>query len=404
LAGNTEQSETIIVDSRVYLLYSQIPYFPYNISKQTGICDEARGSCTIKTAFDIGAIDYGTAEAILVTDRNDEDIPYSGIDLDALFVRSCPTEEGREHCELAADGQCVDDVCICEGGIPCSCPCEGGGLVSEVNTGLLVGIVVPLVLIFAGVLFWYRRRKIQRSRAQKVIIAEKEEELEAFRNSIVGMRTASTHYMPQSSSAQESAITNDDKEQSVHPLKPPPPKIQWCWKETSHMIHNHPADMIVGNPADCWVKYDAHQNMTLEDAFQLYTKSRNSPKLGHAYPMVGYKVDFQDMIQTKQQTGFPREVQRLVEIAQPVQQAKSEREVIDYGEVEIGDWLPDDISAEPQMVLVKGDVVQISSQRQDGWAFGTKVRPQSGVVLTNPMKWRLTLNMFDYGKPAPPSR
>jgi hypothetical protein len=170
------------------------------------------------------------------------------------------------------------------------------------------------------------------------------------------------------------------------------------------MIHNHSADMIVGNPADCWVKYDAHQNMTLEDAFQLYSNSMNSPKLGHAYPMVGYKVDFQDMIQTKQQTGFQREVQRLVEIAQPVQQAKSERKEIDYGEVEIGNSLPDDISAEPQMVLVKGDVVQISSQRQDGWAFGTKVRPQSCMMLTNPMKWRLTLHMFHYGQSAPPSR
>ena len=28
---------------------------------------------------------------------------------------------------------------------------------------------------------------------------------------------------------------------------------------------------------------------------------------------------------------------------------------------------------EPQVVLVTGDVIQISTQREDGWAFGSKV-------------------------------
>jgi hypothetical protein len=36
--------------------------------------------------------------------------------------------------------------------------------------------------------------------------------------------------------------------------------------------------------------------------------------------------------------------------------------------------LPLVLRSEPQMVLVEGDIIQISKQRDDGWAFGTKVK------------------------------
>lgn len=361
------------LDSHHWLFTHTMQSYPGNLSLQTGICDQDSGACILKSAFNISGIDYATAKAVLVTDRNDEDQNFGGVDFDALFVKSCPTEEGRQHCEMEDDGQCVDGVCICEGGIPCSCPCDGGGLVSELDGGLIAGIAIGLLLLFAGIFFWYRRRKIRHSRAQKAIIAEKDEELEAFRNSVVGMRTASTHYMPKPASARESAIVKDDSVQVIAPSMPLVPKVQWCWRETSHMMTNHAADMIVGNPSDCWVKYDAYQNKELEAAFQIYSKSGNSSKLRHCYPMPGYQLDFRDMIQTKQQTGFQREVQRLVEVSQPA--PHREKKEIDFGEVDVGDALPEDISSEPQMVLVKGDVIQISSQRQDGWAFGTKVSP-----------------------------
>ena len=38
----------------------------------------------------------------------------------------------------------------------------------------------------------------------------------------------------------------------------------------------------------------------------------------------------------------------------------------------MGDKLPNELADEPVMVLVEGDVVQVS-KRQDGWAFGTKL-------------------------------
>ena len=50
------------------------------------------------------------------------------------------------------------------------------------------------------------------------------------------------------------------------------------------------------------------------------------------------------------------------------------RKEVDLNEVNMVSAIPEEVASEPQMVLVKGDVIQISSQRQDGWAFGTKVR------------------------------
>ena len=35
--------------------------------------------------------------------------------------------------------------------------------------------------------------------------------------------------------------------------------------------------------------------------------------------------------------------------------------------------LPKDLAGEPQMVMVKGDIIQVSKLRDDGWAFGSKM-------------------------------
>jgi len=158
-----------------------------------------------------------------------------------------------------------------------------------------------------------------------------------------------------------------------------PPKIQWCWKETSHMMQNHALDMIVGNPNDCWIKYDASQNISLESTYQEYLK-KNSKKYRFVAPLPGYIVDLQDMIQTKEATGFQRDVLRIEQVAHVPEQSTSERKEINMDALVVGDWLPEDIREEPQMTLVKGDVIQISSQRQDGWAFGTKLHHQDEVI------------------------
>ena len=248
------------------------------------------------------------------------------------------------------------------------------------------------MVVFIIVFGVYRRRKIRKSRLQKSIIQLKEEELEAFRNSVVGLRTASTAYMPKPIEVSDAA-----------PLVPPPPKekAQWCWKETPHMMSNHAPDTIAGNPSDCWIKYDSSLNTMIESTYQAYSGSKSKEanlktsvnqslkKLTSFKPSStdedeskfivdwgGYKVNIREMIQIKVATGFERDIQRLVVTIDPVVDKAPPPTVtvdIDLSKVEIGDSLPDELAGEPQICLTKGDIIQISSQRNDGWAFGTKL-------------------------------
>jgi hypothetical protein len=83
-------------------------------------------------------------------------------------------------------------------------------------------------------------------------------------------------------------------------------EIIWCWKETASQMENHPSSAIVGDPADCWVRYSSHDNELLEVSFQALT--------GNGQVAINndeYKVDLTTMIQTKMSTGFVREVQRF---------------------------------------------------------------------------------------------
>ena len=163
------------------------------------------------------------------------------------LLSECPAEfDPNAHCEDGA-GKCVDGGCICQDGIPCTCPCDADRNTSTVNTTLIWAVVTPLIVVFIILFGAYRRRRLRKSRLQKSVIAQKDEELEAFRNSVVGMRTASVSYMPKPIEAADAA----------NPLNPPPlkEKAQWCWKEASHMMSNHAPDTIAGNPSDCWIKY-----------------------------------------------------------------------------------------------------------------------------------------------------
>lgn len=307
------------------------------------------------------------------------------------LISQCPAEfDQNAHCEDGA-GKCVDGVCICgEDGMPCACPCDADRVSSSVNTTLIWAVVVPLVVVFIIVFGVYRQRKIKKSRLQKSIIQLKDEELEAFRNSVVGLRAASTAYMPKPNEVSDAT-----------PLVPPTPKekAQWCWKETQHMMSNHAPDTIAGNPSDCWIKYDSSLNAMIESTYQAYSVSKSKEtnlktsvnqsikKLTSFKPPTaddddeskfivnrgGYKVNIREMIQVKVATGFERDIQRLVATIDPVVDTAPPKVDIDLSKVVVGESLPDELAGEPQMCLTKGDIIQISSQRQDGWAFGTKL-------------------------------
>ena len=306
-------------------------------------------------------------------------------------LSECPAEfDPNAHCEDGA-GTCVDGACIC-GKVPCACPCDADRNSSTVNSTLIWAVVTPLVVVFIIAFGAYRRRRLRKSRLQKSVIAQKDEELEAFRNSVVGMRTASVSYMPKPIEASD----------AVNSSNPPPPKekAQWCWKETLHMMSNHAPDTIAGNPSDCYIKYESSLNNMIESTYQAYSGSKSKEtnlkasvnqsikKLTSFNPISpggedeskyiinwgGYKINIREMCQVKEATGFERDIQRLVVTTDPIADKTLPPKVdIDLSKVEVGDSLPDELVDEPQICLTKGDIIQISSQRQDGWAFGTKL-------------------------------
>ena len=218
-----------------------------------------------------------------------------------------------------------------------------------------IDIWVPFVIIllcFVFLLsFWlYRRKKIQASRKTKAILAAKESELNDFRNSVVDMCTAEEQYVPKMADADNA----NGIEQAV-------PSARWCWRETDGYMKQWDDEMIEGNSSDCWIKYDVHSTNVLELAYQAQDNA------GQCIPMRGYTVDFGTMAQTKDKTKFQREVKRI-ESLMKIQD--------DLSKIHVGKERPKEIAKEPQMILVPGDIVQISKKRDDGWAYGSKLHQE----------------------------
>lgn len=311
---------------------------------QTGECSDS-GSCTVRTTIEIPFLsDVSGAFLVtslhLITDRNDDKI-YRGLDFDTLLVQECRHETCQD-----AGGTCFDGFCYCNN-IACACSCDNVKRISDgVRLAIVLGILAPIfACLFVG-FYMYRRRKIRQSREQKRIIGEKEAELEQFRNSVVGMRAAITNYAPKGLK---------DAKKTARPA----PKVQWCWKETDFCMENHHDD-IFGPASDCWIKY--HNSDQVEGSYQ---KQKGK---GTFSPLSGYVLDFDTMTQTKQATGFQRAVKRFVEKVDEIE--------VDVENVQVGEGLPQELVGEPQMILVEGDIIQISKQRDDGWAFGSKLHHQ----------------------------
>ena len=207
-------------------------------------------------------------------------------------------------------------------------------------------LIVVLLMAFAFMTYKYYSSHMKK-RNIKV-------ELDAFRKSVVGMRAAERDHVPRISQG-------DGVEQALLPgsvavVGNISVGAIWCWKETKSQMDRHDSNAIVGDPAECWIKYDDKSNAIIEKAHQDGIDFDCSP-------MPGYVISFPKMEQKKVSTGFTRAVNRVA-----VQQSAS----IAAGVVQSERLMPKDLHGEPQMVLLEGDVVQISTQRDDGWAFGTK--------------------------------
>ena len=249
------------------------------------------------------------------------------------------------------------------------------------NAWKYVLIVLPFILIVSVLAFKYWRSK--KSKAQ--IRAE----LDAFRDSVVGMRTAETDYIPRvaihpSSSPSESATAASTASsllsgitQKMASAKEGPKiatNVQWCWKEHDHMMDRHTTEEIFNGeyPSENWIKYRQEDNVKLEAAYQKQNRK------GTFSLFSPYVVDFTAMMQTNTKTNFHREVMRYVD-----DKPKDDIQIDINLDVQHGGELPADLIGEPQMVLVKGDIIQMSTQRADGWGFGTKVRCIRVIIVGN---------------------
>jgi hypothetical protein len=82
-------------------------------------------------------------------------------------------------------------------------------------------------------------------------------------------------------------------------------KAIWLWRETKTRMSRHSIDAIVGDPKDCWVRYDEESSASLEASYQ----AQNG--IGECQANSKYTVDFGLMLQISVSTRFPREVKRL---------------------------------------------------------------------------------------------
>jgi len=235
-------------------------------------------------------------------------------------------------------------------------------------------VIAVLCLVFGTVFWWYRSKTIRASRKAKAILAAKESELNDFKNSVVDMCASEEQYVPKPyASSLALWHTENTGIGSVAPLPPPlatQPRIRWCWKENDGFMHKWSDDEIEGNRADRWIKYDVHLSARIEDICNQQDAS------GTCKLSPDYTINFTTGRQTNNKTNFQREVKRVVGDLQPDRAGARATApgACDFPVTgRFGGSPPPAIAKEPQMVLVPGDIVQISKKRTDGWAYGSKL-------------------------------
>ncbi len=297
----------------------------------------------------------GVSGFVGFTDEGDRRNPKFSI----LNCQNIDKNGGMEWVNVGSTGVNPDSAKFALGGIQKVCftreKCGLDSAPEELPTLPLEALViwVPILIVLLVTLFGvtfclYRRKKNQAAREQKAKIAAQEAQLDAFRKSLVDMCAAEQQYVPK--------ITAEGRDSNaMSQVK----SAHWCWRETPGKMDNWDDKFVEGNRADCWVKYNDASNQILELAFQ------EQGKTGKCVPTPGYTVDFRKMIQKKDKTNFEREIQRV--------QVATQGQALDLAKIFVALGIPPKIAKEPQLVLVPGDIVQISNKRQDGWVYGSKL-------------------------------
>jgi poly [ADP-ribose] polymerase 10/14/15 len=212
-----------------------------------------------------------------------------------------------------------------------------------------------------------------KSKAQKAIISEQQEELQNFRDSVVGMRAVVKAAAPGGGGGGGGRAG------------PPAAPARWYWEESPARLAYHP---VVKPPH--WIPYEDAASARLEKAFVA--------RQGKIQLTAAYEADVQRMIQTNLRTGFSRNMLRDAPPVVPVARPASR-------DVEQGADRPSDIDAdEPCMVLHVGSIVQIARERDDGWAFGSLMLAAAGAPTdTPPVGWNRDQGWFEMENTEVPS-
>jgi len=292
--------------------------------------------------------------------------------------------------ECSAHGKCDEaGLCVCEEGwegSACSHTVEETGM----STGLVV-VIVCLVVVAAACalafLWWIKTRKI---RSQSKVIGLMAEELQNFKESVVGMRSVARDYFPRQGTG--TIDVNDTKVAVVPPRSEDlggqqRERVMWYWAEDVAKLSGHNPSMIL---APHWVQYAGSVASELEDCYQAWKAGRSpethSTDLADRISSTGteakafaaasgtkYTINFRQMKQINAATSFQRDMLRKVTLLPeflPPSMPTSRSAPTPESVVES---LPPDLIGEVLLELHVGSLVQLSKQRPDGWAFGNVV-------------------------------
>jgi len=292
----------------------------------------------------------------------------------------------------------------------------------ENNETLLIWVItLPIaVLVAAAVVFLlYRRKKLAKSRMRKreisthkgTIQEERQQnqmlkaQLEEFQNSVLNIVVAvrafdagCTHGRENARVAQASRVLHLDADEVK--LEPRVSAV-WYWKEDKGRLASHPADQI--KPGTEWVKWDPATAAELEASYQAWAQGANqdtvqvdisrggASKRHAAASGTTFNINVKDMTQTNITTQYQRPILRDEVPTDGGGEESSDQQpmlgglfarpsplqLTDQTQVsQSGDkvaWPHDLDTSEDLLPMRKGQLIQVSRKRDDGWWFGTVV-------------------------------
>ena len=347
--------------------------------------------------------------------------------------------------------------------------------VGSASVGPIVGGAVAATVLVAAVVYglqWHRSR--QKIRKMK-------QELERFKNAIVGVRAVTSDFDPRDAVVASAAagssmapaassetgasceleevvveagngtrarrtlmFTSDTAETAA----PPSPRARWWWQEDESMVCKHHATDV--RQPGCWISYAGCVCRELEQTYQLYLAGRAPPthlvdltdrigstgteaKAQKGETGVQFTVDFAAMTQANAQSGYVRKVERTELAAAPAAAVaaapslaasrKDKRNALkaaaaaarlsttstrrtsdDKGKPRLAK--PAELAEEDALLLREDQLLQVSKQRPDGWAFGSVVldpmedRPPLGVDGVSTQAGWFPLSCTEHPSPA----